>query len=147
MSGAYRKILLKPTDLIWEKIPYSNPNQDLVQPDEDVLLGFAPPERDIEEGDKLALKIEFSLGTAAYATMALREVLKSETGNVQQRAMTEKMMDRHNAALEEEEGGAVVKEEGAPAEVKEKAADLKEAEMEVEEEAKADGDGTGETAA
>ena len=132
MSGAYRKILLKPTDLIWEKIPYSNPNQDLVQPDEDALLGFAPPERDIEEGDKLALKIEFSLGTAAYATMALREVLKSETGNVQQRAMTEKMMDRHNAALEEE-GGAAVKEEGAHVEEKARAVSAADAAMKVEE--------------
>lgn len=107
LSGTYRKILLKPTDLRWSKIAYSDPNQDLVQPDEDALLGFPAPDlaQNDEEGDKLAIKIEFSLGTAAYATMALREVLKGETGNVQQRAMTEKMLDKHSREVAAEEVG------------------------------------------
>lgn len=42
--------------------------------------------------------------------MALREVLKNETGNVQQRAMTEKMLEKHNNEEAAEEKKAVVKD-------------------------------------
>lgn len=45
-----------------------------------------------ETGEKLALRLEFDLDSASYATMALREVLKSETSNVNQRALTEAML-------------------------------------------------------
>ena len=50
------------------------------------------------DGPLLALRLDFGLDTAAYATMALREVLKSETGNVEQRKMTEAMLDKVAAA-------------------------------------------------
>jgi tRNA(Glu) U13 pseudouridine synthase TruD len=83
--------LKKPNNLTWEKIRYTDPNADIVQPDEDALLGFEAPKSE-ESGEKLALRVEFDLDSASYATMALREVLKSETSNVNQRALTEAMM-------------------------------------------------------
>ena len=91
LGGQYRKILKKPNNLTWEKIRYTDPNADIVQPDEDALLGFEAPKSE-ESGEKLALRVEFDLDSASYATMALREVLKSETSNVNQRALTEAMM-------------------------------------------------------
>lgn len=91
LGGQYRKILKKPNNLTWEKIRYTDPNADLVQPDEDALLGFDAPKSE-ETGEKLALRLEFDLDSASYATMALREVLKSETSNVNQRALTEAML-------------------------------------------------------
>lgn len=91
LGGQYRKILKKPNNLTWKKIRYTDPNADLVQPDEDALLGFEAPKSE-EKGEKLALRLEFDLDSASYATMALREVLKSETGNVNQRALTEAML-------------------------------------------------------
>lgn len=91
LGGQYRKILKKPNNLTWEKIRYSDPNADIVQPDEDALLGMEAPKNE-ETGDKLAIRLEFDLDSASYATMALREVLKSETSNVNQRALTEAML-------------------------------------------------------
>ena len=55
------------------------------------MLGFEAPKSE-ESGEKLALRVEFDLDSASYATMALREILKSETSNVNQRALTEAMM-------------------------------------------------------
>lgn len=81
----------RPTDLEWSLIRYSDSNTDLVQPDEDKLLGFDPLISP-EDGEKLAVRLEFNLDSASYATMALREVLKSETSNVNQRALTEAML-------------------------------------------------------
>ena len=97
LGGAYRKIVLRPSNLTWELLPYTDPNADLAQPDEDALLGMPAPVPD-SDGPLLALRLDFGLDTAAYATMALREVLKSETGNVEQRKMTEAMLDKVAAA-------------------------------------------------
>jgi tRNA pseudouridine13 synthase len=43
-------------------------------------LGFDPPAL-VEDGKFKALQISMILGTAAYATMALREITKTETGS------------------------------------------------------------------
>jgi tRNA pseudouridine13 synthase len=59
---------------------YTDPDIPLAQSDEDKLLGFDVPVIN-EEGKFMALQIDMILGTAAYATMALREVTKTETGS------------------------------------------------------------------
>ena len=87
LGGAYRKILTKPNDLTWEMIQYTDIDEQLLQTDEDSLLGIT---HQIQPGERMALKIEFGLDTASYATMALREILKLETGSVQHREMSEK---------------------------------------------------------
>ena len=86
LGGAYRKILTKPINLTWEILHYTDMDEQLLQPDEDKLLEIA---FEAPQGEKTALKVEFSLDTASYATMALREILKMETGNVQQKEMSE----------------------------------------------------------
>ena len=66
---------------------YTDPDVPLAQADEDKLLGLDPPAV-VEDGKFMALQINLSLGTAAYATMALREVTKTETSSHYQSALT-----------------------------------------------------------
>lgn len=87
MSGSYRKVLHKPKDLTWSVVRYTDPDVPLAQSDEDELLGVEPPILD-ENGKFVALQIQFELGTAAYATMALREITKTETSAAYQSTLT-----------------------------------------------------------
>lgn len=66
---------------------YTDPDVALAQADEDKLLGFDAPVID-EEGKFMALQINLTLGTAAYATMALREITKTETSSHFQTGLT-----------------------------------------------------------
>ncbi|CAG0888368.1 unnamed protein product [Cyprideis torosa] len=68
-EGAYRRIVVKPSDVSHRLVSYQN--------DEAILLPsmFHPGEGfDIPPGDKWALVVEFSLPVHAFATMALREI-------------------------------------------------------------------------
>ena len=93
LGGAYRKVISKPADVTYEFKRYDNIDTQLTVPDEDMLLDLELPNAS-EEGSRCALILSFNLDTAGYATMALREVLKSETGNVQQKALTDKATAR-----------------------------------------------------
>jgi len=80
LGGAYRKILQLPKDVSWSVLRYTDPDVPLAQADEDKLLGFDPPVL-AEDGKFMALQIQLTLNTAAYATMALREVTKTDTSS------------------------------------------------------------------
>lgn len=87
LAGSYRNILHLPKDVSWSLLRYTDPDLPLAQTDEDFLLGLDPPE--IEEAGKfLALQIRLQLGTAAYATMALREITKVDTSSHVQTSLT-----------------------------------------------------------
>lgn len=86
-----------PGDLSWQRIPYTDPDVSLAQADEDVILERDPPPTaaDAAAGSKfLALQIKLKIGTAAYATMALREVTKTETSSAFQTQLTAKSADQ-----------------------------------------------------
>lgn len=87
LCGSYRKMLLKPQELSWSVLRYTDPDVSLAQADEDVLLGKEPPVID-EDGKFVALQVKMQLNTAAYATMALREVTKTETSSHYQTSLT-----------------------------------------------------------
>ena len=93
MGGSYRHILHLPKELSWSVLRYTDPDVPLAQADEDKLLGFDPPAV-VEDGKFMALQINLSLGTAAYATMALREVTKTETSSHYQSALTRASEDQ-----------------------------------------------------
>lgn len=93
LGGSYRKILHKPERLSWSILHYTDPDVPLAQSDEDKLLGFDAPVTD-ESGRFMALQIELTLGTAAYATMALREVTKTETSSYYQTILTQASEDQ-----------------------------------------------------
>ncbi|PLW53999.1 hypothetical protein PCANC_06857 [Puccinia coronata f. sp. avenae] len=100
MGGTYRKILHLPRDVQSQVYEYEDPDLPLTQADEDVLLGFELPtlkewtDGSCAQKKNMALKVEFTLGSSAYATMALREILKSDTGKEAQSRMTQRMRER-----------------------------------------------------
>ncbi|KAK7695926.1 hypothetical protein QCA50_000565 [Cerrena zonata] len=111
LGGSYRKILHLPKELSWNVLRYTDPDVALAQADEDKLLGFDPPVID-ENGKFMALQISLQLGTAAYATMALREVTKTETSSHFQTGLTQASEDqRYKASAETAE--AVAGEDGS----------------------------------
>jgi len=87
LNGSYRSILHLPKELSWSVLRYTDPDVALAQADEDKLLGYDPPVIS-EDGRFMALQIRLSLGTAAYATMALREITKTETSSHFQSGLT-----------------------------------------------------------
>uniref|UniRef100_A0A8C8RQU7 Pseudouridylate synthase 7 homolog n=1 Tax=Pelusios castaneus TaxID=367368 RepID=A0A8C8RQU7_9SAUR len=78
LSGAYRKIIIRPQNVSWEVVAYDDPRIPLFNTDLDKLEGKPPPIL-ATEGKFKALKMEFSLPPSTYATMAIREVLKMDT--------------------------------------------------------------------
>ncbi|XP_034735894.1 pseudouridylate synthase 7 homolog isoform X1 [Etheostoma cragini] len=78
LAGAYRRIIIRPSDVSWEVIKYDDPRVSLVHSDLEKLENKPPPVFN-EEGKYRALRMEFSLPPSTYATMAIREVLKLDT--------------------------------------------------------------------
>ncbi|XP_030869343.2 pseudouridylate synthase 7 homolog isoform X2 [Gorilla gorilla gorilla] len=78
LSGAYRKIIIRPQNVSWEVVAYDDPKIPLFNTDVDNLEGKTPPVF-ASEGKYRALKMDFSLPPSTYATMAIREVLKMDT--------------------------------------------------------------------
>ncbi|GAA5811004.1 hypothetical protein MFLAVUS_004433 [Mucor flavus] len=80
LSGDYRNMLSKPDDMAWSFIRYNDPTEKLCNTDIDRLEN-APEPVGVQGGQYLALKVEFTLGTSQYATMALREIMRTETSS------------------------------------------------------------------
>ncbi|XP_043510231.1 pseudouridylate synthase 7 homolog isoform X1 [Frieseomelitta varia] len=78
LGGAYRKILQIPSNLSWNVMHYSKKHADLIMCDINEMRKCSAP-KDDPEGKYKALIIQMSLKSSTYATMALREILKSDT--------------------------------------------------------------------
>ncbi|KAF0455062.1 tRNA pseudouridine synthase D [Gigaspora margarita] len=76
LSGTYRRIMGKPIDVSWKTLRYNDPKIPLSLNDLDIINGKTEPEN-VADGTLLALRIHISLSTSQYATMALRELLKT----------------------------------------------------------------------
>nr|VWO95201.1 Orotidine 5'-phosphate decarboxylase (EC (OMP decarboxylase) (OMPDCase) (OMPdecase) (Uridine 5'-monophosphate synthase) (UMP synthase) [Ganoderma boninense] len=100
LGGSYRSILHLPKELSWAVMKYTDPDVPLAQSDEDKLLELPPPKSDAD-GKFLALQIHLQLGTAAYATMALREVTKTETSSHYQTSLTQASEDQKYRTAED----------------------------------------------
>lgn len=72
---------------------YNDPDVPLAQSDEDKILGFDLP-RPREDGEFVALQVELQLSSSVYATMALREVTKTETSSHFQSGLTQNAEDQ-----------------------------------------------------
>nr|CAI5848544.1 unnamed protein product [Callosobruchus analis] len=79
LSGNYRKILQKP-DFSWKLMFYNSPTDNLIRSDFDELREIPEP-TSAENGKYKALLIEVNLPTSSYATMLLREILKTDTAS------------------------------------------------------------------
>ncbi|KAM8710084.1 hypothetical protein ACLKA7_016819 [Drosophila subpalustris] len=85
LGGAYRKLLIQTNDLKWSFRRYSTPEDTLIASDWEQLKNIEiTPEPSESEGKYMALLLEFSLPTAAYATMLLRELFKQDTSTATQ---------------------------------------------------------------
>jgi len=93
LNGSYRAIIHLPKELSWSVLRYTDPDVSLAQSDEDKLLGFDPPAT-VADGKFMALQMNLTLGTAAYATMALREITKTDTSSHVQTGLTHAAEDQ-----------------------------------------------------
>ncbi|XP_076753984.1 pseudouridine synthase 7 [Xylocopa sonorina] len=87
LGGAYRKILQVPSSVSWKIMHYKEKHSDLIMCDINKMRDF-PPLKDDPEGQYKALIVEMSLKSSTYATMALREILKSDTSPQAQAAQS-----------------------------------------------------------
>jgi tRNA pseudouridine13 synthase len=76
--GDYRPLVVMPGDVRATLIQHKEPRAVLVQSDRERLLDIPAP--DEVDGAYLSVRLDFSLPSSAYATVAVRELLKQETG-------------------------------------------------------------------
>ncbi|XP_076468896.1 pseudouridylate synthase 7 homolog [Babylonia areolata] len=86
LPGSYRPIVVRPTNVEWKIFHYDDVTTSLCLSDLDRLNGVQEPES-LPDGKLKALRLSFTLVLSAYATMALREVLKIDTSPAQQASM------------------------------------------------------------
>ena len=86
MSGAYRKLLVKPDGITARVVEYSDNEEELIESEKDNLEGFNMKndqgvKKENKKDEKMnGIIVKFTLPTSAYATMALREFMhKNET--------------------------------------------------------------------
>ncbi|XKL64884.1 hypothetical protein PGB90_004970 [Kerria lacca] len=87
VSGDYRKILVVPENVEWEIARYNNPNADLVSTDLQKLKNKVAIEN-VETGVHKAVILKISLPSCTYATMAIRELTKTDTSRSYQTSLT-----------------------------------------------------------
>lgn len=78
LSGSYRNIVVKPKNVKWEIINYSDFKISLIQNDYEKLTNTSPVVENKESGKFKALKLQMTLPPSSYATSALREVIDHE---------------------------------------------------------------------
>lgn len=79
VHGGLRQVFIKPSDVQYRFYQYDDFTVPLALTDCDVLHGKAGPES-VEGGKYLALSLSFSLPAGSYATMAIRELCRMDTG-------------------------------------------------------------------
>jgi len=86
LPGSYRRIVIQPQDLSWHLINYDDYEKSLVDSDYELLqpTPVSTSSQPAVEGKYQAMKVEMTLVSSAYATMALREVLKCGTSSAYQ---------------------------------------------------------------
>jgi tRNA pseudouridine13 synthase len=84
-AGSYRNLIAKPKNLEYHIRHYNEPTQQLVYTDLDLLKMKKAGESQVGQilpevgGERVAIILKLQLDTSAYATMALREVMKADT--------------------------------------------------------------------
>lgn len=98
LAGTYRKIMVKPIDLNWHLMRYNSDTDALIQSDLEEIRKEQPP-ASVDDGQFTALVLEFTLPSSTYATMALREILKSDTSVASQVNLHESVNMKRDAAI------------------------------------------------
>ncbi|SJX64285.1 related to PUS7-Pseudouridine synthase [Sporisorium reilianum f. sp. reilianum] len=101
LNGSYRRMLVKPRHFDFRITAYTDPDIPLTHTDEEVCLDPAlsnhsnPESHTDAEAKFTALTLTFQLPSSSYATMLMREALKSDTSSFKHRQMTQKSEDQH----------------------------------------------------
>ena len=88
-AGDYRRMIVRPSDVDYDVIEYTDPRQPLVQTDLMKMQGIpikAAPESSPDS--LLAMRVGFTLPPSAYATIALRELMKRPTSSDYQKDLS-----------------------------------------------------------
>ncbi|KAK7867216.1 hypothetical protein R5R35_008393 [Gryllus longicercus] len=86
VGGAYRKMIIRPDNVKWKTMHYSEPFKTLELSDKEKMENKEAP-KDEPDGTYKALLLDFCLPSSTYATMALREILKSDTSSQHQASL------------------------------------------------------------
>ena len=81
-SGAYRKILSKPEEVMFDVTEMQNENEELLTPhylSEKDPTPLITPENEDNEPITKAIRLRFNLKTSSYATMLLRELTRTSS--------------------------------------------------------------------
>ena len=97
LAGAYRSVIVKPTDVSWRSINHSDMNENLLVSDQEILSGKSHKKSE-ENGEFRALIIELTLPSSTYATMALREAMKVDMCKGSQSKLTENLIQNLTTA-------------------------------------------------
>ncbi|KAL5257144.1 hypothetical protein ACHWQZ_G012171 [Mnemiopsis leidyi] len=76
VGGCYRNVLFKPSEFEANIVKYSEENEKLVSTNLDSVLGREFSVKN--EGSRTALMLSFTLPRSCYATMLLREIMRSD---------------------------------------------------------------------
>ncbi|SPO28467.1 related to PUS7 - Pseudouridine synthase [Ustilago trichophora] len=111
LKGSYRRILVKPNAFNYTLTSYTDPDIPLTYTDEELCLNPSlsnsfPIKQEhfnskVTQNHKIqssiftALTLNFQLPSSSYATMLMREALKSDTSSFKHRQMTQKSQDQH----------------------------------------------------
>lgn len=114
LSGGYRHLIARPRGVSWSMMNYADHTQDLSETDVVRLARIEagntePAVMGNEGGEFTAVKMVFQLPPSTYATMALREVMKTSMAPGVQREMNPTELRSR-----EEQEAASKKDQGAP---------------------------------
>ena len=73
-----RHVIVRPDHVTWETVNYDDPTVSLVRTDYDRMTSVPEPVS-VSDGQYRALKMKFNLPSSSYATMLVREILKTDT--------------------------------------------------------------------
>ena len=71
-------MIVRPNHITWETVCYDDPTVSLVRTDYERMTSVSEPVS-VADGNFRALKLEFGLPASSYATMLVREILKTDT--------------------------------------------------------------------
>ncbi|SPO29410.1 related to PUS7 - Pseudouridine synthase [Ustilago trichophora] len=107
LKGSYRRMLVKPNAFNYTLTTYTDPDIPLTYTDEELCLDptlsnsfsnkdqFKLESEPKDQASKFtALTLKFQLPSSSYATMLMREALKSDTSSFKHRQMTQQSQDQ-----------------------------------------------------